>query len=224
MAPTPSKMAKLADKQQSQIKLWTHEDRMFNERFFYLNKSTTKYVIVGHDARTLEALVRICDRATGSYITITKMNFQPFMLCVRSLMEGTYSMGRGCIEGTGPLCGIKFSSVTSDIWKLSQVDLNHANVLIHKSTFNTLMRIEELITMRITDYTPSEYLEVIETIRQNCLGMDEAEIFKHLYEAIKKYQPGDIAYRIHSDLICNRDSNITLTVFCEGFYSRNNYK
>lgn len=51
-------------------KMWTNEGRMFDERIIYLNKSTSKFVIIGVDIITFEPTMKICDRATGLFFTI----------------------------------------------------------------------------------------------------------------------------------------------------------
>lgn len=221
MALTQNKM----EKNVSPVgKLWANEERMFGEKFFYLNKSTTKYVIGGHDPRTLEPMVRICDRVTGSHITIARNDFGAFMMVVKSIVFHSYKLDRGFIEGAGPLCGIKVSSVNSDIWKLTQVDLEHANILIHKSSFKTLLRIERLIEKHLNTHTPASYLEVINDVRQKAFGMDEAELYEYMYDMINIHTTESIVHQVLSDLISNRESYISKKEFCEGLYSRNSYK
>lgn len=69
MAPPPLKMAK-SDASASTTQLWTSEKRMFGEKIFYLNKSTTKYVIVGYEALTLDR------KAFGVIRQICMVNFR----------------------------------------------------------------------------------------------------------------------------------------------------
>lgn len=77
MEPTPSKMAKFGenseemDKTKRQAtKLWTHEGRLFNERIIYLNKSTSKHIIMGIDFNTFKAVMLLCDRVSGFHVPV----------------------------------------------------------------------------------------------------------------------------------------------------------
>lgn len=229
MAPTQSKMAKLSSTQDKVStntqagKLWNHEPRMFGEKFFYLNKSTTKYGITGLDAELFEPVFRICDRATGCFITIKQTNFDEFARIVSSIVDGTYALERSFIKNSGSLSGIKFYSQGNDIWKLCQTNGNHSTVLMHRSSFKTFARMEQLIRGQITALEPGAYLKYIEELRVNTEGMDEAEIFGYLNGMTSTLKEGTVEYQVIFDLISNRDSYIDLTQFSVGFYSRNKY-
>ncbi len=54
-----------AKKRKLQLGLWTCEGRMFYEKVIFLNKSTTKFVIVGIDPVAFSPKMKFCDRATG---------------------------------------------------------------------------------------------------------------------------------------------------------------
>lgn len=219
MAPTPSKMARIGGK------LWTNEDRFFMEKVFYLNKSTTKYLIVGNDANTYEPTVRICDRATGTYITIKKENFADFMHIVDLVLTHQYMLDNGVLRISADLSGIKFSHVTPGIWQLSQVDLPHSSISIHETSFVTLVRIARLINARLLSNVESEVCtEVIENVTRDTFGMDQNEIIEELYSELNKYSPTCYEHQILSDLIVNVESYTRLGKFAEGFYRRSAYK
>lgn len=216
MAPIPSKMTKV----ETGIhpgKLWTREERMIDEKFFYLNKSTTKYAIVGLEPEFLEPIVRICDRVTGSHISIKKENFGEFTRIVSSILNDTYKLERGFIEGSTLLCGIRFYCVTKDIWKITQADIDHVSVLIHKASFMSFMGIAEFIQRRITTADTTGYLAFIKELRLNTfdLNLDDSVILTYLRKKIEKFDPGCIEYQLLLDLICYQDLFVCLKNHCK---------
>lgn len=214
-----SKIAKLANNQTT--KLWNHEPRMFAEKFFYLNKSTTKYGIVGIDAELFVPVLRICDRATGSYITIKRDNFDAFTQLVASVVDGTYSLERSFIKNSGADSGIKFYSQGNDIWKLCQTNGNHNSVLMHKNSFKTFIRGAKIIRLRITNLDPVPFLKYIDVLRENTIGLEETAILDYLNGLIDTLPPRGLEYQVIFDLIFNRDSYFELERFSSGFYNRN---
>lgn len=102
--------------------LWTHEARMFAEKTIYLNKSTTKYAIIGNDSLTFEATMKICDRTTGSHITIpTVEKITYFMQRVQQLLKPSAPSSK--VEGDS---GIMIIQLPGDQWKFIQQDDNCA--------------------------------------------------------------------------------------------------
>lgn len=203
MAPTPCKMAK-AETGNHPGKLWTREERMFDEKFFFLNKSTTKYVITGLDARFFEPVVKICDRVTGSHITIKKQDFVAFTQIISSILNGTYKLERGFIEESTQLYGIKVYSVTNDIWKFIQADKNYASVLIHKSSLKVFSQVQQLILDRTMSADTTGYLSFIKQLRIITDTLeDPSTITEFLYERLATFTPGCIEYQVLFDLICN---------------------
>lgn len=219
MASQPKK-TKTTDRQQA-AKLWTHEPRIFAEKIFYLNKSTTKYIITGIDPVQLYQLVRICDRATGSFITIKQTDFDEFARLASSVLNSTYTLSEGYIENSSTLSGIKFCYLGSDIWKLWQVDLNYASIIMHKSSFGTFARLEKLIRGRIMTANTTGYLNAMAAITNHTEGMDEAEILAFLDEKITTFDEYSIEHQVISDLICNRESYIEIAHMRDTFYNRN---
>lgn len=221
MSPPERKMAKI---EPSTGKLWTSEERMFGEKIFYLNKSTTKHVIVGFEPKNLDPVVKICDRVTGNNITIKKMNFPEFTRVAVSILQGTYTLENGFIKNASDLCGIKFKSSSNGIWELAPVDLKFSSILIHHSSFKTLLRIERLILKELMYADSAFYLSYIEELRENSIEMDINEIFEYLYEQTTKFTTKCMEYQILSDLICNFDSYSKLNEFGSNFFYRNSYK
>lgn len=219
MAPTPSKMAKIDGK------LWINEDRLFMEKVFYLNKSTTKYLIVGNEASNFESVVKICDRATGTYITVKKENFPSFMRVVASILAHQYSLESGVIPGSGDISRIKFSHTSNGIWKLTHVDLPHSSILIHQTSFQTLERISRLAIARLLSPYESEICkEVIEDLRSRTFGQTKHEIVEELYSELTNYTSTCYEHQVITDLIANIESYVRLSTFAEGFYFRSHYK
>lgn len=219
MAARPSKMTKIEGK------LWTSEDRFFMEKVFHLNKSTTKYLIVGNEPNSYEPAARICDRVTGTYITVKKENFPDFMHIIGAILTHQYTLDNGILRGSGDISGVKFRHVTPGIWKLCQVDLPHASINIHESSLGTLVRISRLIVTRLLSNVESEIcMEVIENVTKNTFGMDQNEIIEELYSEITKYSPTCYEHQILTDLITNVESYARLGKFGEGFYLRSSNK
>lgn len=112
--------------------LWTHETRMFAEKIIYLNKSTTKYVIIGNDPQTFEVTMKICDRVTGSHITISTMNrIYFFMDHIKFLVTGS-----GEIVGDIKTISSKYSK---DQWKFSQQE-GFGVIVMHKISLEIFHR------------------------------------------------------------------------------------
>lgn len=193
---------------------------MFGEKFFYLNKSTTKYVITGLEPEFLEPVVKICDRVSGSYISIKKDNWGEFIRIVAAIIDSSYRLENGFIDGSVQLCGVKFYCSGGEIWKLTQ---EHTTLLIHKSSFKSFMRIVKLIILHLSNTDTASYASFIAEIRQNAMEMTDGDILGYLYDRIKVFGPGSVEYQVLFDLICNRDSYMGLKKFDAEFYNRNKY-
>lgn len=70
MAQAQIEARKILKAEHTSRKLWAHEGRLFDEKFIYLNRSTTKYVTVGLEPEFYEPRIRICDRLSGNHITL----------------------------------------------------------------------------------------------------------------------------------------------------------
>lgn len=217
MAPRPTKMVKT----KHSCKSWSHEDRLFGEKVFYLNKSTTKYVNIGLDPESLSPLVRICDRVSGCYITIKKKNFNEFTRIISSIINYSCKLDRGYIKRSALLCGIKFCAMGKNIWKLTQVGLDYATVHIHEANFRTYLRIAPLISVHLDEYDPVAYNQYIEELRCEIGEKSEDEIIKYLYEQLTKFKSGQTEHQVLTDLICNQESYMDLEKFNAEFYNRN---
>lgn len=221
MAPTASKMGRI---ESSAGKLWTSEERMFGEKMFYLNKSTTKHVIVGLSPPSFDAVVKLCDRVTGTNITIKKLDFPQFVRVVVSIQSGIYNLEKLFITGASDLCGITFRNICAGIWELTPIDLEYSSILIHETTLKTLLRIERLIIAQLMNDDLDVYRPYIEELRENTIEMDANQIIEYLYSQTSKYTTRCMEYQIISDLICNMESYSKLNEFGSGFFFRSSYK
>lgn len=193
--------------------LWTHEKRLFGEKIFYLNESTTKYVITGLTPKSFETIVRICDRATGSHISIEAENWTEFVRVVSSIIDVSYSLDPG---STTVRCGVRFYFMGNGVWRLTE---SLHSIIIHENSLKTFMRIAKLISLHLKEYDIEDYKSSIEAIRKDTAGMTDGEILEYLYDHIVAFHEGNTGYQLRSDLICNRDMG--LTKFNLEFYNRN---
>lgn len=204
MAAIPSKIAKTSPPTKQGNKLWTHEDRMFDEKIFYLNKTASKYVITGLEAEYLQPVVKICDRVTGCHISIKKADFTPFTQIVSSILNGTYNMEKRRIVETIKLCNIEFECVTNNIWKLSGEEGINV-VFIHTSSLNAFMDIEKLLLDRIMGADTAGYLTFISKLCTDTDDMNKSTLATYLYEQLGKFAPDCLEYNVLADFICNSD-------------------
>lgn len=220
--PLGAPQSKMAKTEQSG-KLWCHEERLFGEKTFYLNKSTSKYVNIGLHPESLEPRIRICDRVSGSHISIKRENLDEFVRIITSILDYSYKLDQGFIEGSGLLCGIKFYAMGNRIWKLTQVGLDFASVLIHQSSFKTYLRIARLISLNIDWYDTATYNRYIEELRTAIGELGPEEIIQYLYDQLPKFTSGDVEFQVLADLISNQESYMDLKKFNVEFYNRNTF-
>lgn len=145
--PTPEDAAALERSNKRSInhfmhKLWTHEARMFAEKTFYLNKSTTKYIIIGNDVETFEAAVKICDRTTGSHITISRFwNITEFFISVGKLIK------TGEIQFDDTVVDVE--KLPGEMWKFTQ-KIGYGSIVLHKISLQNLIPIITFINCETT--------------------------------------------------------------------------
>lgn len=186
--------------------LWTHEDRMYAEKFFYLNKSSTKYAIVGLDTHTVKPVLRICDRATGRHISIIHTGLEPFIMVLANIVNCTYTLRRGLIENIDDqIACMKFECIGNGIWRISDGHTEYSNLQIHTSTIKNLLRIMELIRLHMGHYNTEAFGSMIEGLYSKLKPMKDTEIDSFLYEEFKKPTNGYMEHQALADLICYRD-------------------
>lgn len=198
-------------------KLWTKEGRMFSERIIYLNKSTTKYVIIGVDPVSFVPTMTISDRCTGCHISITLNQFTSFTRAVSEVLN-TPMIGDDVDHGH-PACYIDFVLVGEGIWKLSSSYNRVNSILIQKISLLNFERIAYIIReeLRLRD---GGYKEEMDRIHKETENMNEIEILHFLEGQLREVRSSSLRYNLLIDLICNKDYLITLSEYNEGFFNR----
>lgn len=244
MAPPPSKIAKveaeieakaevpaaIEPKIQSKIikmgasaknaKIWNYEGRLFCEKFFYLNKSTTKYVSFGLEPEYFVPVMRICDRITGNFITMQTADFFDFAGFLRGILDGTNKLNNIPIEHAAEFCHVSFRMTYPDVWILMGTR-DQSSIALHKSSMVSFVRILPLINESLQGFADGgTCLEILDEIRTATAGMNEEGIFGYLYEQVVAASPADIKYQLMYDLIRNRDSLMAFESYNKDFYKR----
>lgn len=188
-------------------KLWSQERRLIGEKFFYLNKSTTKYVIVGLMPKTFEKIVRICDRATGKYISLTQPLLPTFCSIIASIVDASYTLHYGRIENDQVKeTNMEFLGLGNGIWKIGD---NLLNIQVHVSTLKNFLRIIGVIRYHIDSYDSKYYSSVVESMQRDMLDLNFDDADTQLYEKLKlieKNMENDVLQQVIYDLICYRDN------------------
>lgn len=131
-------------------KLWSHETRMFDEKTVYLNKSTTKYVIIGIEPEKFEPTIKICDRTTGSHITIsTEEKISKFRALVKKFVSGQ-EIDDELERVTGISIGSTFMG--PNVCKLMQAD-GRGTIVMHKSSLQCFAGYDDCIGDDVEDRT-----------------------------------------------------------------------
>lgn len=163
-----AKSTKTSNNQIASRQLWTHEKRMFAERTIHLNKSTTKYLIIGNDFTTFEPTMKICDRTTGSHVTIsTTEKINNFCKIVRHIVYGDEDES---IDGDA---GVLVEPVSPELYKIS----------LQQFTSNDICIIREV---KLREEWSSKYPKIIEIIRADVTSTPQMSQEEKLY-AIYQY-------------------------------------
>lgn len=198
-------------------KLTRNEGRMFNERIIFLNKSTTKYAVIGVDPLTFTPNIKICDRSSGSYLPITHDELPKFFHLVKVLLHEDNDDEEE-EEDLGKPSSISIIPLSKNVWKFESIAGN--GVAVHTTTLEKLLRIKKIINNEVRERISNgtRYREVMDTFRRRTVEIDERGILAFLRE---RY---DDTYSLDSDvaddLLCNHDYLITLQNYNEGFFRR----
>lgn len=163
-------------------KLWTHKTRLLDEKAFYLNKSNTKYVMIGIDSGTFYATIRICDRTNGCHVIISqRAKILKFMELVKKILDEEE------IDAELELAsGISARKMMHNIVKLDQ-QTGYGTVVLHKTNLENIVINRVYIEREVkkkADKSP-QYIKVWRDIKSgvrdlNTSGLDEADY--HLIE------------------------------------------
>lgn len=183
--------------------LWTHEGRMFNEKVVYLNKSTTKYVIIGIHPINFEPTIMICDRVTGAYLCISSLErITNFKNLVRKLVasDDTY-------EIEAKAAGVRVDAIPSAcLWRLTS---GYVGLSMHRVSLDNFLLVADCILQEVhTRCNGERYKEFIGSLQQYIAerNMTPKQKWDYLNElqviALNTESKHD--YRVLSDLIFNR--------------------
>lgn len=218
-----------AKKPKIETRMWTSEGRMFQEKVFYLNKSTTKYAIVGVHPTELRPKMKICDRASGAHILINMFEFVYFIRHIKCAMnpdpedDGTDDTGES---------GVSIQPVSKNVWKIT-TNSNGFGLAMHRISLEKLLEIEGWIFNEMKErLRGDDYADALEAIRKATTGFNEGQILdflngvklKGIRESMKSILPRqdnyELCYDIACDLMCNREYFLTLAEYDEGFFRR----
>lgn len=199
-------------------KMWTKEGRMFDEKVIYLNKSTTKFVIIGVDPITFDPTMKICDRTTGLNFSITLNRFNDFTRCVAKALGTNYTVRNENYDDDD--CGFTFTQLVDGLWKIvSNVPLPLSSMVIQRVSLENYINIEHLIQKELTRRVGG-YVEFVQWIGDRTENMNEKDILSFLNQYILECHDDTFRYRIVMDLICNKDYLLTLPSYNAGFFRR----
>lgn len=212
--PEPSVIKKPKTKNEERSgKLWTHETRMFLEKFFYLNKSTTKYAITGVDAVTFETSMRICDRATGCNITVGASQFTNFIHNIECLLLETYT------EQNKSYCGHSFTKIMNGVWKITSLQ-SYGSLVIQTVSLENLIRGKNIILQEMMACDGRVVSDYINLLRTKSFDVKTSAMLHFLEEERKLESWGSTRHQIICDLIIKNQSFMTLAEYDEGFMRR----
>lgn len=215
--PTPSSVDEEPPKKKKKIQsgLWTCEGRMFHEKIIFLNKSTTKFVIVGIHPISFKPMMKICDRATGTYFSIGMEQFVFFFRHITSLIDEDFPFG------SDEDSGIEVIPISMNVWKIRTP--TELGIVVHKTSLEKLIEIQDCIFSELNQRLSclEEYKNTIDEIRDATTEFSEREILKYLHEIRMNENVGSLKYQVALDLVFSRDYLLTLPEYYNNFYRRN---
>lgn len=190
--------------------LWTSEGRLFNEKTIYLDKTTTKYVIIGVDPVRFEAVVHFCCRLTGNHFTLDEENFHTFLA---QLDQAVRLYEVDTLQDSG--VKIKLSGNFCTLYKDKTI------FLLHCISIDNLLYFAREIIMALTERSKlaSTYRTITEKYQSLTAKMNHEETCEFLKSSIMPIHFGTDEYNILSDLICNYGYFVTLDKYKNHFYA-----
>lgn len=191
--------------------LYVREGRMFVEKFYFLNKSTTKYVIVGMDPESCQPLVRICDRSSGFHVSIPGREFDSFAQQFGGKFNGLFDSN-------------KFRDSTVNVQKKNNFywiteitdDEGEKTVILHVISATNLENISTILCDIVAEYQKDcvEYGYIIKDIMAKPMDPD-FDAVANLKEFLDEEAVHSKKYNILADLIIHADYFSTLQKFKE---------
>lgn len=180
----------------------------------YLNKSTTRYVIIGNDPVDFSAVVCICDRVTGSHVTIPKGIFGSFLSHLQATENGTFSLD-------SILDGVSIILIRDVFW----ISTDKGTVSLGRISVENLLRIGYLVMVELQNhhFYKHIYKNIVESYREMTANMNLEKTCEFLQKTIRTTTIAQDAdeYTVLFDLITNRDYLITLDTY-KDFFGINN--
>lgn len=211
---TPSDMgdgSSIEKKKKTLHGLWTCEERMFYEKIIFLNKSTTKYVIVGMHPITFNPMMKFCDRATGAYFSIDMEKNVFFFRHISSLLDNNFAVDKH--EDSG----IISEELRPNIWKIKTP--NEIGVVIHRVSLEKIIELQDCIFGELNHrlLCMDEYKNTIEKWRADHTDFSERGVLAYLHEIRMGETVGTIKYQAALDLVFNREYLLTLPEYYDFF-------
>lgn len=208
----PSKKIKLSI-------MWTHEGRMFNEKIVFLNKSATKFVIIGIHPLTFEPTIRICDRTTGAFINITTLErITLFFHIVADLLNEKI-----ILPDAQKMAGVKIRATSDSVWEISSGE--YFGLSLHEINLYNLKIFQQCIFGEVLRRrNGEEFKKVIATLREDIVSQDLKG--RHIMDLINNvksksiYGNDTVKYNVTFDLICSQEFLKTVPEYA-AFYKQN---
>jgi hypothetical protein len=138
---------------------------MFNETFIYLNKSTTKYIIVGIDPNTYVPNMRFCDRSTGSHLTLNVNQFAHFVQIVNAAITGVYNPNNFAhTDELFAFSGIIFRQIGNRMFKITS-SLRPGSVITRTDTLQKFMKVERIILRELISRDGLVYRQALDELK-----------------------------------------------------------
>lgn len=186
-------------------KLWTSERRLLDERFIYLNKSTTKYIVVGVDPTGYEPIMRFCDRATGSHLTLNIRQYPHFVRLVQSVLDFTYNPDDHKFVRDPEFSGIVFALIGNRMWRVTSM-LERGSVVTRADTLEKFISIEKIILRELAERDSIEYREIMNDLIQKADALLPDEVLAFVTSELDRSVFGSRHYKVLSDILCHYES------------------
>lgn len=208
----------------------TREMRMFRERIIFLNKSTTKFVIIGIDPITFEPSIKICDRESGDFVFMDMLKLQYLlglysqhnMSMIAKSFGGTMHIDNPVLDDFAfELCT---ESRISNVWKIKVKghDGRLNSLYIHSTSLDKLSEVFGCIKDEMTNRETNglQFKVPFEKLQNETDGKNETQIVNHLHQVLRTMAPDTTDYQLSFDLICHRESLVDLKKYNENFFRR----
>lgn len=198
--------------------------RMFDERFFYLDKTGTRYVITGLDPVTFQPTTKICDGNTGLHITIpTWENGLTFWYHCELLVEGVQPM-----NDYADITYERVHNTDDTVWKLTGKE-GSGTVMLNKHNLQNILRFKVCMDHELLrqENMTRKYQDAIERIKQvlRCVTRYNPRLSdsEKMYEIYESHNCGgdaaeeELIYQTAFTIITGRSYLETLPMYAD-FY------